>query len=91
MATNRSRLTEILGALLATETMIPGRFEWQIQGWRRLGVGDKPLEYLLEHTTVDVEHANDSHAYVWHQAFWGHDARHCLAVLPRSGRDRLLM
>ncbi|QDE91092.1 hypothetical protein BHS06_20135 [Myxococcus xanthus] len=58
MATNRSRLTEILGALLATETMIPGRFEWQIQGWRRLGVGDKPLEYLLEHTTVDVEHAN---------------------------------
>lgn len=58
MAMNRSRLTEILGALLATETMIPGRFEWQIEGWRRLGVGDKQLAYLLEHTTVDVEHAN---------------------------------
>ncbi|WP_342380358.1 iron-containing redox enzyme family protein [Myxococcus stipitatus] len=58
MAMNRSRLTEILGALLATETMIPGRFEWQIQGWRRVGMADKPLAYHLEHTTVDVEHAN---------------------------------
>lgn len=59
LATNRSRLTELVGILLATELMIPGRFEYQIEGWRRLGVDDETLRYLIDHTTVDVEHAND--------------------------------
>jgi pyrroloquinoline quinone (PQQ) biosynthesis protein C len=59
LATNRSALTQQLGVLLATETMIPGRFELQIEGWRRHGVDDGTLTYLIEHTTVDVEHAKE--------------------------------
>ena len=58
LATSRPRFVQLLGVLLATETMIPGRFEFQIEGWRRrFGLSDEVLDYLLEHTTVDVEHA----------------------------------
>jgi pyrroloquinoline quinone (PQQ) biosynthesis protein C len=59
LATNRASLTQLLGVLLTTETMIPGRFELQIEGWRRHGVSDETIAYLLEHTTVDVEHAKE--------------------------------
>jgi pyrroloquinoline quinone (PQQ) biosynthesis protein C len=58
MATHRARMTQLVGVLLATETMIPGRFDYQIQGWRRLGLRDEQMEYLLVHTTVDDAHAN---------------------------------
>lgn len=59
LATNRAKLTELIGTMLATELMIPGRFEYQIEGWRRLGISDGLLAYHLEHVTVDAEHAQD--------------------------------
>lgn len=55
---DRSRAAVLLGMLLATESMVPGRLERQIEGWRRVGVADRDMEYLLEHTVVDVAHAN---------------------------------
>jgi hypothetical protein len=57
-ATNRAKLLQLVGMLLVTETMIPGRFEHQILGCRRLGLNDEQMSYLLEHTTVDGEHAD---------------------------------
>jgi len=54
---NRSKLAQALGMLLATELMVPGRLEYQIDGWRRLGLSDDTLAYLIEHTVVDAEHA----------------------------------
>lgn len=54
---NRSKLFQAIGMMLATELMVPGRLEMQIQGWRRVGVEDSAMAYLLEHTVVDVEHA----------------------------------
>ncbi|MEM9493836.1 MAG: iron-containing redox enzyme family protein, partial [Myxococcota bacterium] len=55
---NRSKLSQALGILLATELMVPGRLEYQIAGWRRVGLSDDALAYLIEHTVVDVEHAD---------------------------------
>ncbi|MDD0976653.1 iron-containing redox enzyme family protein [Pseudomonas fontis] len=56
-AFNRSKLFQAIGMMLATELMVPGRLEQQIQGWRRVGLEDSTMAYLLEHTVVDVEHA----------------------------------
>jgi pyrroloquinoline quinone (PQQ) biosynthesis protein C len=55
----RSYAAHLIGILLATESMVPGRLQKQIDGWRRVGLGDSDMIYLLEHTTVDVEHADD--------------------------------
>ncbi|MCB9759985.1 MAG: iron-containing redox enzyme family protein [Alphaproteobacteria bacterium] len=57
MAADRGQLTQLIGMLLATENMIPGRFEFLIEGMRRLGVSDEAMTYLILHTTVDVGHA----------------------------------
>ncbi|WP_423907987.1 iron-containing redox enzyme family protein [Candidatus Spongiihabitans sp.] len=43
---------------LATELMVPGRMEKQVDGWRRIGLADNDMIYLIEHITVDIEHAN---------------------------------
>lgn len=58
-ATVRSYATQLTGMLLAVESMAPGRLAKQIEGWRRVGLGDEDMVYLLEHTVVDVEHAAD--------------------------------
>lgn len=58
-ALSRPKLGQLIGALLATELMIPGRFVYQIEGWRRLGVDDSNIKYLTDHVTVDVKHAQD--------------------------------
>jgi pyrroloquinoline quinone (PQQ) biosynthesis protein C len=55
----RTYATNLIGMLLATESMAPGRLKRQIDGWRRVGLDDPDMEYLLEHTVVDVEHAED--------------------------------
>ena len=55
---NRGKLLQSIGIMLATEFMIPGRLACQIAGWRRVGMSEDPLAYLIEHTTVDVEHAD---------------------------------
>jgi pyrroloquinoline quinone (PQQ) biosynthesis protein C len=55
---NRALLPQAIGMMLATELMVPGRLDQQIEGWRRVGVKDDAMRYLLEHTVVDVEHAN---------------------------------
>jgi hypothetical protein len=57
-ASNRALLPQAIGMMLATELMVPGRLDHQIQGWRRVGVTDESMQYLIEHTTVDVEHAH---------------------------------
>lgn len=58
-AMDRSKLTQLVGVMLATELMIPGRFEHLIEGWERLGLKQDGLAYLTEHVTVDAEHAQD--------------------------------
>ena len=45
--------------MLATELMIPNRFQYSIDGWRRLGLNDQDMVYLIEHTSVDAVHAED--------------------------------
>ena len=55
--TNRQFMDLALGALLATEHVVPGRIDHQLDGWKRLGYADEQLEYLSEHIVVDVEHA----------------------------------
>lgn len=59
MCLDRNRQVELSGALLATELMIPGRFQYLIDGYRRLGFSDHDLHYHIEHTTVDEVHADD--------------------------------
>lgn len=59
MGLDRTRHTELSGALLATELMIPGRFQYLIDGFRRLGLSDHDLHYHIEHTSVDEVHADD--------------------------------
>lgn len=55
----RSQTHQLMGMLLATESMAPGRLAQQIAGWRRVGLIDDELQYLLVHTVVDVAHGED--------------------------------
>lgn len=59
LAINRAKHTQLVGVMLATELMIPNRFKYSIDGWKRLGVPDDVMVYLIEHTTVDEVHAED--------------------------------
>ncbi len=54
---NREKLYQAIGMLLATELMVPGRLEYQIDGWKRTGLADESMQYLQLHTTVDITHA----------------------------------
>jgi pyrroloquinoline quinone (PQQ) biosynthesis protein C len=54
---SRRLMDQALGMLLATEHVVPGRIDHQLNGWRRLGYHEAQLEYLSEHIVVDVEHA----------------------------------
>jgi len=54
---SRRLAPQAIGMLLATELVVPGRIDRQIDGWRRLGLTDDEMHYLREHVTVDVEHA----------------------------------
>lgn len=56
-ALDRTKMTQLIGAMLATELMIPGCFVYQIEGWKRNGIAAENLKYLTEHVTVDVVHA----------------------------------
>lgn len=56
-ATDRRLAPQAVGMLLATELVVPGRIDRQIDGWRRVGLTDDEMHYLREHVTVDVEHA----------------------------------
>jgi pyrroloquinoline quinone (PQQ) biosynthesis protein C len=54
---NRGLAPQAIGMLQATELVVPGRLDRQIDGWRRVGLTDEEMVYLLEHVTVDVAHA----------------------------------
>lgn len=56
-STERRLAPQAIGMLLATEMVVPGRIDRQIEGWRRVGLRDNEMHYLLEHVTVDVKHA----------------------------------
>jgi pyrroloquinoline quinone (PQQ) biosynthesis protein C len=56
--TDRAQLAQAMGMLLTTELMVPGRLEQQILGWRRVGLKDEQMQYLIEHTVVDPIHAH---------------------------------
>ncbi|KUL36298.1 hypothetical protein ADL22_24835 [Streptomyces sp. NRRL F-4489] len=56
-AADRRLAPQAVGMLLATELVVPGRIDRQIDGWRRVGLTDPEMHYLREHVTVDVEHA----------------------------------
>lgn len=58
-AADRGHAVHLIGMLLATESMVPGRLNKQIAGWRRVGLREEQMTYLLEHTVADVEHAED--------------------------------
>lgn len=55
---DRALLPQAIGMLLTTELMVPGRLEQQIAGWRRVGLQDEQMQYLIEHTIVDPIHAS---------------------------------
>lgn len=59
LATNRAKHTELVGVILATELMIPNRFQYSIDGFQRLGLSKNEMTYLVEHTSVDEVHAED--------------------------------
>lgn len=59
LATNRAKHGALLGTMLATELMIPNRFQYSIDGWKRLGLKDQQMVYLTEHISVDAVHAED--------------------------------
>lgn len=59
LATNRAKHTQLIGVMLATELMIPGRFEYLIEGCKRFDFNAQALHYLIEHTSVDEVHAQD--------------------------------
>lgn len=75
---DRRRALQLIGMLLATESMVPGRLQKQIDGWRRVGLADEDMTYLLEHTVVDVEHAED-----WME----HVVRPIIRERPEAMRD----
>jgi hypothetical protein len=52
----RSYAGQLIGMLLATESVAPGRLARQLAGWRRVGLPEDALEYLTVHTVVDVAH-----------------------------------
>ena len=54
---DRRLAPQAIGMLLATELVVPGRIDRQVDGWRRVGLSDEDIHYLLEHVTVDVAHA----------------------------------
>jgi hypothetical protein len=54
---SRRLAPQAIGMLQATELVVPGRLDRQIDGWRRVGLTDQDMIYLLEHVTVDVGHA----------------------------------
>jgi pyrroloquinoline quinone (PQQ) biosynthesis protein C len=56
--TDRGMMTQAMGMLLTTELMVPGRLDQQIMGWRRVGLEDDKMQYLIEHTVVDPIHAH---------------------------------
>ena len=59
LALNRAKFAQLIGVMLTTELIIPGNFNYLIEGWKRLGVDDSMLAYHIEHTTVDEVHAQD--------------------------------
>lgn len=59
LALNRAKLVQLIGVMLTTELVIPGNFNYLIEGWRRLGIDDEMLAYHIEHTSVDEVHAQD--------------------------------
>ncbi len=59
LATNRPKQSELVGVMLATELMIPNRFQYSIKGWQRVGLKEDDLDYLIEHTSVDQAHSED--------------------------------
>lgn len=53
---NRGKLVQGIGMMLATETMVPGRIAHQIAGFRRNGLDGDDIFYLTLHAEVDVGH-----------------------------------
>jgi len=56
-AHSRRGMPILVGMMLATECMVPGRLEKQIAGWLRCGADKNQIDYLIEHVHVDAEHA----------------------------------
>ena len=56
---NRSKLAQLIGVMLTTELVIPGNFDYLIEGWKRLDISEDLLAYHIEHTSVDEIHAQD--------------------------------
>ncbi len=48
----------LVGMMLATEVLVPAQLERTIAGWRRVGLSDSDLRYMLEHVETDVAHGD---------------------------------
>ncbi len=54
---NRKKNTQALGALLCVEMAVPGKMNYVYDGLKRVGLDDKDLVYVSEHSVVDIKHA----------------------------------
>ncbi len=54
---NRKKNTQALGALLCVEMAVPGKMNYIYDGLKRVGLRDKDLVYVSEHSVVDIKHA----------------------------------
>lgn len=55
---NRNLIYRLIGMMYATEYLVPSQLDAVIQGWRRVGLPDSKMAYLLEHAAGDVEHGH---------------------------------
>jgi len=52
----RSLNGRLIGMLFATEFLVPRQLDAVVAGWRRVGLADGQMVYLLSHVVGDVEH-----------------------------------
>lgn len=73
--------TRLLGMLYATEFLVPKQLTAIIVGWRRVGLADSHMQYLLDHCGGDVEHAN---------GWANHVVVPCISASPALQREILV-
>lgn len=48
----------LVGMMFATEFLVPQQLNAIVDGWRRVGLADTDMQYLIDHQVGDVEHAD---------------------------------
>lgn len=71
----------LVGMLFTNELLAPMQLTPVIHGWRRVGLRDSEMEYLISHWEGDIEHANG-----WADRV----VAPCLLSLPSAQRELLI-